>query len=219
MSRLTTAFTAAALATATPALADATYRGYETPHYAVVQSDGSIEVRNYEPALMAQVQVRASQSAALREGFRILAGYIFGGNVSADKIAMTAPVTQAASETIEMTSPVTQTGTDGIWTVSFMMPHAYTRDTLPIPKNNAIQFVETAPAQRIAIRFSGWVTPQRRESHEGRLRDWAVANGYELMGPAELAYYDDPMTLPWKRRNEVSFSVRQDQPGLQGSDR
>ena len=208
MTRLSTALAATAIATATPVFANNTYRGYETPQYVVVAQEGSIEVRDYQPALMAQVQVQASQSAALREGFRILAGYIFGGNVSADTIAMTSPVTQTASEKIAMTSPVTQSGADGIWTVSFMMPSAYTLDTLPIPKSNAVQFVQTAPERRIAITFSGWATPARRDQFESQLMQWAGQNAYGITGSPELAYYDDPMTLPWKRRNEVSFSVR-----------
>jgi hypothetical protein len=208
MTRLATAITATALASASPAVVQADYRGYETPRYTIVQQVGPIEVRDYQPALMAQVQVQASQSAALREGFRILAGYIFGGNVSSDKIAMTSPVTQAPSEQIAMTSPVTQSGKDGIWTVSFMMPHVYTLDTLPIPKNNAIQFIETPPEQRVAITFSGWATEGRRADFENRLRQWANSNAYTITGEAALAYYDDPMTLPWKRRNEVSFAIR-----------
>ncbi len=208
MTHLATALNATALATATPVFAENNYRGYETPQYVVVVRAGTIEVRDYQPALMAQVQVEASQSTALRAGFRILAGYIFGGNVSADKIAMTSPVTQTASEKIAMTSPVTQTEENGIWTIRFMMPSGYDMDTLPIPDNNAIQFEETQPQRRVAISFSGWATDSRRDRFEGDLRVWADTNGYKISGPAELAYFDDPMTLPWKRRNEISFEVK-----------
>ncbi|MEM8537470.1 MAG: heme-binding protein [Pseudomonadota bacterium] len=207
MARLATTLTAAAIATAHPANAEEGYRGYETPRYTVAATAGVVEVRDYAPALMAQVTVEAEQSAALRAGFRILAGYIFGGNVSADKIAMTSPVTQTSSEKIAMTAPVTQTGDNGNWTVSFMMPGSYTLDTLPIPNNSAVQFVETEPVRKAVIRYSGWATANQRARQEAILRDWASAAGIGLTGPAEFAYYDDPMTAPWRRRNEIAIVV------------
>jgi len=196
-----------ALTAATPAVADS-YGKYESPRYAVLSQEGAFEVRQYEPALMAEVTVRASQSAALRKGFQLLAGYIFGGNVSAEKVAMTSPVAQTASETIAVTSPVAQTGTDGVWTVAFMMPRDYTMDTLPTPKNDAIRFVMTEPTQRVAVTFSGLASAGRMATKEVDLRAFAQAQGFDALGPAQYLYYDDPMTLPWKRRNEVTLAVQ-----------
>lgn len=195
-----------ALTAATPAVAD-TYGKYEMPRYNVLMQDGTFEVRAYEPALMAEVTVKSNQSGALRKGFQILAGYIFGGNVSSESVAMTSPVAQTASETIAMTSPVAQSGTDGLWTVSFMMPRAYTMDTLPAPKSDAIRFVMTETEQRVAVRFSGTASNARMAAKEAELRGFAAAQGLEVTGPAQYLYYDDPMTLPWKRRNEVTLAI------------
>ncbi len=195
-----------ALTVATPAMAD-TYGKYEMPRYSVLMQDSAFELRAYEPALMAEVTVKSSQSGALRKGFQILAGYIFGGNTSAESVAMTSPVAQTASETIAMTSPVAQTGTDGLWTVSFMMPRAYTMDTLPAPKNDAIRFVMTEPEQRVAVRFSGLASNARMTAKEAELRRFAQTQGFAVTGPAQYLYYDDPMTLPWNRRNEVTLPI------------
>lgn len=197
----------AALTAASPAVAD-TYGKYETPRYSVLMEDGAFEVRSYEPALMAEVTVRASQSTALRKGFQILAGYIFGGNLSAESVAMTAPVTQSASETIAMTSPVTQTGSDGLWTVGFMMPRAYTMDSLPTPNNEAIRFVMKEPMQQIAVTFSGRASDERMATKEAELRGFAQSKGLDVTGAAQYLYYDDPFTLPWKRRNEVTLAIK-----------
>ena len=198
---------AASLATTTPVAAQDSYNGYQTPQYTVLDKYSAIELRAYAPTLMAEVTVQAERSQALRAGFRVLAGYIFGGNISAEKVAMTSPVTQTASEKIAMTSPVTQAGSDGVWTVSFMMPREYTRDTLPTPKDDTIRFVETAPVQKLTFTFSGWATARRLNGAERVLRAYARQTGLNISGPVEYYYYDDPLTLPWKRRNEVAFPV------------
>ncbi|SEW45998.1 SOUL heme-binding protein [Cognatiyoonia koreensis] len=196
----------AALALACPAVAE-TYGKYETPQYSVLEQDGSFEIRQYEPALMAEVTVRSSQSGALRQGFQILAGYIFGGNTSAANVAMTSPVAQAPAENIAMTSPVTQTGGDGLWTVQFMMPSQYTMDTLPEPKNDAIRFVMSHPGRQVAVRFSGWAGSGRLVAKEAELRAYAAREGLNITGPAQYLIYDDPLTLPWQRRNEVALPI------------
>lgn len=206
MTKLAAAF-AASLASKTPVAAQESYNGYQTPRYTVLDTNSAIELRAYAPTLLAQITVQAERSRALRTGFGILAGYIFGGNTSAEKLAKTSPVTQAASEKIAMTSPVMQSGADGVWTVSFMMPRDYTRATLPTPKDTRIRFVETDPVQKLTFTFSGWARAQRLTDAENALRTHALQTGLTISGPVQYAYYDDPMTLPWKRRNEVAFTV------------
>ena len=67
-------------------------RGVEEPSYSVLSNDGDVEVRKYAPQIVATTEVEGDREAALSEGFRRLAGYIFGKNRSKTKIAMTAPV-------------------------------------------------------------------------------------------------------------------------------
>ena len=57
-----------------------------------------IEIRAYAPRVMA-VTGMADDSDS---GFRVLAGYIFGGNAEEQKIAMTAPVQQSMAGEKEM---------------------------------------------------------------------------------------------------------------------
>ena len=190
---------AAAAATAAPA--ETRHNGYEIPRYSVIRQDGPIEIRSYAPALMAEVNLTGNRRDALQQGFRVLAGYIFGGNQTGDKVAMTAPVTQVPSATAQ-----TQ-GADGQWTVSFMMPSAYSAETLPAPNRDDIRFVQTAPSTQAVIRFSGWATPTRLTQFEADLRAYLDANGLTADGNAMHYYYDDPMRLPWKRRNEVALML------------
>lgn len=183
------------------------YKGYETADYTVEQTEGAVEVRHYPPHLVAEVTVDGDRSTAAGRGFRILAGYIFGGNQGAGKIAMTTPVTQEPAK-IAMTTPVTQSGGDGQWTVQFGMPGTYTLDTLPRPKDARIRFAET-PADRIVVlTFSGLPTTGRLTEQADALRLAATRVGLQTTGEVFYMFYDSPFTLPWSRRNEVALHLR-----------
>lgn len=183
------------------------YNGNETPAYTVEATDGAVEIRSYPPHIAAEVTVAGNRDAAINAGFRVLAGYIFGGNEARAKVAMTTPVTQAPSEKIAMTSPVTQTGDGQRWTVQFMMPAAYTLDTLPKPSDSRIRFVQTAPVRMAVLRFSGIPTTAILAARSQDLRDWAAARKVVLTGDPQFMFYDPPFRLPWTRRNEVAFAL------------
>lgn len=185
-----------------------TYKGSETPAYSVDLSDGAIEVRAYASHIMAEVTVSGDRSGAINRGFRLLAGYIFGGNETKAKVAMTSPVVQTPSEQIAMTSPVVQSGQGDEWVVQFMMPQSYTMATLPVPKDDRVRFVTTKPERQAVIRFSGLAGEAALKAQEQALRDWAAAKGMKLTAGPRYYFYDSPMTLPWNRRNEVAFSVQ-----------
>ncbi|RYI11678.1 MAG: heme-binding protein, partial [Acetobacteraceae bacterium] len=74
--------------------AETTHKGYEMPPYSVEWQEDAREIRSYGPHLLAEVTVSGSRSGAIQKGFRVLAGYIFGGNATGEKIAMTVPVAQ-----------------------------------------------------------------------------------------------------------------------------
>ncbi len=164
-----------------------------------------VELRQYAPHILAEVTVDGDRRSALNTGFRVLAGYIFGGNTAQASVAMTAPVAQ--SQPIDMTAPVAQAGQDGLRTVSFMMPRDWTLDTLPKPNSAAIRFVETTPERRAVLTFSGRSTDAALRAAEAKLRDTLAQNGVATVGQAACYYNDDPMTLPWRRRNEVALTL------------
>jgi hypothetical protein len=66
----------------------------EEPRHTVLRTGDTFEVRRYEPYLVAETLVTGSAEDARNQGFRLLAGYIFGKNKGAREIAMTAPVAQ-----------------------------------------------------------------------------------------------------------------------------
>ena len=197
--------TAAVAALPVGASADS-YGKYETPPYRVEDRIGEVEIRSYGPHLMADVTVRGGQREALNHGFRVLAGYIFGGNQARAEVAMTAPVAQ--SQQIAMTAPVAQTGEGGLWTVSFMMPSQWTEETLPVPNSDAIRFRQVTGHREAVLTFSGRTPESTLRRQEQILRETLSAAGLETDGEVKFYFYDDPFTLPWQRRNEVALRLK-----------
>ena len=68
----------------------------EKPDYEVISSEDGIEIRRYPPATLAQTRVSGEFKQVDSDAFQKLGGYIFGKNVTEEKIAMTAPVTQTS---------------------------------------------------------------------------------------------------------------------------
>jgi effector-binding domain-containing protein len=164
--------------------------------------NGGIEIRRYDPRLVAQVKVEGEERSSLNKGFSILAGYIFGKNKRRDRIEMTAPVL-AEPEQIPMTAPVVASNSGNLLTMSFFMPPEYSLETLPEPQDARIQ-LRLIPEQRYAaIRFSGSWNPKEFERQAERLRDVLQQNKLQIAGSPINAYYNPPFTLPFLRRNEV----------------
>ena len=183
----------------------------DEPVHTVIRSDGAIEIRDYEPYLIAEVEVRGEMGRASGAGFRPLANFIFGDNTApagdAGEIAMTSPVVQSRSEAIAMTAPVTQSRAEDSWRIGFIMPAQYSMETLPRPNDPDVMISER-PARRIAaIRFSGGPNERRFENKAEELRAWLAAEGYEIVGEPVYARYDPPWTPTPFRRNEVLIEI------------
>jgi DNA gyrase inhibitor GyrI len=179
----------------------------EQARYEVVESHQAIEIRDYAPMIVAQVRVAGEREEAIGDGFRLVADYIFGNNVPASEIAMTAPVIQQPGETIAMTAPVTQQGGDGDWAVRFVMPAEYTIDTLPQPNNADVRLEEIAGKRFAVIRFSGRARADSLEEHTRKLEAFLRARNLQPRSQPAYAFYNPPWTLPFLRRNEVMIEI------------
>lgn len=185
----------------------------DEPAHTVIRTEGAIEIRDYVAVIEAHVEVEGDRRGAVNDGFRPLAGYIFGGNQSrdgagAEEIAMTTPVIQSASQRIAMTSPVTQeVSGEGIWRVAFIMPAQWTMATLPVPDNAEVRLVEIPARRMAAIRFSGRARDSVLAEKQAELLDFLAANAYRVIGEPQYAYYNPPWTLGPFRRNEVMVEV------------
>jgi hypothetical protein len=190
---------------AAPASADS---DVEHARYSVVGSSGDVEIRDYAPQIVAETTVAGERGAAINEGFRRLAGYIFGDNAPKQKIEMTAPVVQQPrGEKIEMTAPVAQSRAGDAWVVRFTMPADHTMASLPTPNNSAVKLARTPGKRVAAIRFSGLAGDADLAENEAKLLQQVRVQGLDPKGAPQYAFYDPPWTLPWNRRNEVLVEV------------
>ena len=197
----------AVAALSTAAVAAWALRPIETPAYSVEAQDGDFELRRYPALVVASVLRGGSRRSAVSAGFGPLANYIFAKSRGGEKIAMTAPVTQArAGEKIAMTAPVVQGRTEAGWVVSFIMPAGRTLDDLPEPAGD-VHLAEEPPRRMAVVRFSGAWTDANFASASDRLLTWVAARGLTAKGPVEYAYYNDPFTPAFLRRNEAMVEV------------
>ena len=181
----------------------------EKPDYKVIQTERNIEIRQYEPMIIAEVEVDGKREDAIREGFRLIADYIFGNNTVKRDIAMTAPVQQQESQKIAMTAPVQQQSTGRSWQISFVMPSKYSMETLPEPKNDRVRLKEIMTKKFVVIKFSGTNSNENVTEHENQLMNYIESNQIKIIDSPKYAFYNAPWTLPFMRRNEVMIEINQ----------
>ena len=171
-----------------PALATA----IEEPAYELVASwdDSGVEIRYYEPKVLATTNMASGENS----GFRVLAGYIFGGNAAEQEIEMTAPV--------QRTMPANNRGE-----MAFVMPAKFGLEDLPAPNDQRVRFVEEPAYHAAVIRFNGRMTEEKVDEQWQLLSVFLADKGIETLGPPTLNQYNPPWTLPFMRRNEIIIPV------------
>ncbi|MFT4824545.1 MAG: hypothetical protein ACJAUG_000596 [Halioglobus sp.] len=164
----------------------------EEPRWELITKLGAVEIRQYEPSIHAVT--RLSSSGETSQGFRRLAGYIFGGNEQSQSIAMTAPVQETlAPETPEM---------------SFTLPAEYALEDLPVPDDDSI-FIRPVPGKTVAtIGFSGWATDGKVARQTTELLSVLEQNAVTVIGVPILNQYNPPWTVPFLRRNEIAVEIQ-----------
>ena len=167
----------------------------EEPAFEVRQrwDEEQIEIREYAPRVMAVTEMAEREN----DGFRVLAGYIFGGNAREQEIAMTAPVQQTMSGPAEM---------------AFMMPAEYAFDELPEPNDARVAFRQAPAYTAAVIRFSGWANAEKADANWQKLRGFLIKEGIEIVGEPALNQYNPPWTLGFLRRNEIIVPVKSGAP-------
>lgn len=167
--------------------------------YSVLKTlPSGVEIRHYPSHTLISVDVRAGFEMAGNVGFRPLVSYISGANSNRTQIAMTTPVTQAPH-------------TDGVHTISFVLPEGITPKEAPLPIDSHVRVVEKADSLVAALRFRGvWQESVANQKAE-RLREVVKAEGYTEAGEVFFARYDPPITPGFLRRNEALIEIAKPQ--------
>ena len=169
----------------------------EEPNYLSMLAEKGFEIRKYDGYFIAETYLEGSFDFASRSGFRKVAAYIFGKNKNTDGM----------SEKIEMTAPVTVKPKKDGWFLHFVLPADMTKEDLPIPDDGDVIIKRVKPHLAGSVTFSGFTTEKKIEEYTDRLRDWLTRKDFKIIGPQQIARYNDPFTLPWRRRNEIIFEV------------
>ncbi len=160
----------------------------EQLEYEVIKKYDQFELRKYAPALFSSVKLNnKAYKARASEGFRILAGYIFGDNESNEKIAMTSPVVMEMGDSSKM---------------KFMVPKGYNLNNLPNPKNNKIVFENQEEKIFAAIRFDGWADDDKIEKYKTILKAELLKEKIKSTDRFIFLGYNPPYEV-MNRRNEV----------------
>lgn len=169
----------------------------EEPNYQTLLNEPPFEHRRYSGFVVAETTLEGSFDAASRTGFRRVAGYIFGDNT----------VQNGGSKKIAMTAPVTVEPKEGGWRLHFVMPSAEKLESLPQPNNSEVNLRRIGEHDVVAIQFSGWTTEAAIAEATAKLKSWAQTKQLQIVGSPQVARYNDPFTLPWRRRNEILIEV------------
>ena len=181
----------------------------EPPHQVVIQ-DGDFQIRAYGAYVVAQTYVDELFDDAVGTGFKRLFGYISGANLGTTEIEMTAPVISQPRidpEAVAVFVEQSKNGPSG-WTIGFVLPHDYTIETAPRPKNELIEILEISGHSVGAVRFTGSFDNEAAEKKRKLLAEWLENKQQEHLNDWKMAGYNPPWTIPSFRRNEVIVTLR-----------
>jgi hypothetical protein len=165
----------------------------EQHKYIVLKEYPEFEVRQYAPAIFSSVTMPVSSyERSSSSGFRVLAGYIFGGNEKQQSIAMTSPVKMVMGDSVKM---------------SFMVPSNMKMEELPKPSNGSVYFEQEEQKIMAAIRFGGWASDEKIAEHKRKLLQLIEKEGLQTKGSCMYLGYNPPYELI-NRRNEVVVELQ-----------
>ena len=160
----------------------------ETYPYKVLKEYEEFEVRIYEATLFTSVKLTSDKyEESSSKGFRILAGYIFGGNERNEKISMTSPVTISLEDSM---------------TMMFMVPKKLKKEELPRPNQPEIEFKQVPAKKMAAISFGGWANNEKIEKYKKQLIEYLNAKDINYADRFYFFGYNSPYEV-FNRKNEV----------------
>ena len=181
----------------------------EQPAFDLVDEIGDLEIRRYESYIVARTLVDSGFSEAGNQGFKRLAGYIFSGNESDQKIAMTAPVgLTRQTETVNGDAEKSDVVEGEKYWVTFSMPQEYSIEELPRPNDEQVEIVEVPEKYMAVVRYKGNWSEVRYLEHASKLLSLVdQSTSWRKLGEVTWARYNPPFMPGFMRTNEVAIEV------------
>ena len=168
--------------------------GIEEPEYELLSEYEGFEIRRYSESVQARLLTPSSGWSGSSAGFRRIAGYIFGGNETNQRIAMTAPVQMWDTDSGSMRS--------------FTMPTKHSIEDQPSPNDKGVDIVEVDEYVVAVLPFSGFSRTSKARRLMAKLETLVQDSGLTASGAPVLAVYDNPgTTLPFMRRNVIHLPL------------
>ena len=160
----------------------------ESYTYNIEKEYENFQIRSYKSTLFTSVKLNNNDyNNASSEGFSILAGYIFGGNETGEKISMTSPVTMSLEDSM---------------TMMFMVPNDLKKENLPTPNESKIE-IKKEPAKTVAaIEFGGWADDKKIEFYKQKLISDLTSEGIVHSDKFYFYGYNAPYEV-FNRKNEI----------------
>ena len=175
------------------AITYAANRKVERQKYLLVKSMYGIEIRFYPKAIMATVTSKGeSYMGNSNNHFRTLAGYIFGGNKSSEKISMTAPVHMDKDSTGNK--------------MSFVMPSQYSMDKLPQPNDRVVNIHYSQEGYFAVLKFGGFANEHKIEKKIDELKSTINRLCFKTLGEYSYLGYNAPWDIIG-RENEIIVQI------------
>jgi hypothetical protein len=181
----------------------------EQPTFDLVDEIGDLQIRRYEPYVVARTLIDSGFSEAGNQGFKRLAGYIFSGNDADRKIAMTAPVGQRLhAQALDGQTKQADAGQGEKYWVTFSMPGEYSIEELPKPDDEQVEIAEVPEKYMAVVRYKGNWSEERYRQHESKLLALVKQSTTWLQqGEVTWARYNPPFMPGFMRTNEVAIEV------------
>lgn len=160
--------------------------------YKVTKKYDQFEIRKYATANFSYVSMKTdSYQESSSNGFKSLAGYIFGGNDKKESISMTSPVVVNLDENV---------------TMQFMVPAKYNLDELPKPNNPDVHFKTEKEKFLATITFGGWSNDEKIAEYTDKLKALLQENNIKHFNNFSYFGYNPPFQLI-NRRNEIAVEI------------
>lgn len=169
-----------------------TSKGIETPEYKVLKNIEDVEIRLYPNMIVAKTALQGNSfDKQGSNGFRTIAGYIFGGNDKNQKIAMTSPVVMSIGDSA---------------TMYFVMPKSYKQSDLPTPSSPQVKIIEELAKTLAVISYGGFSSDKEIENYRDKLATILTKNEIKTKGDFMFMGYNAPWDVI-DRKNEVAIEV------------